>query len=83
MANDRRNRAFGNLPKYSEGRLQRDGDRSSAAERQFAETGEFMPDGGNSSGRTMRGVSPYFVDNFQGRSGTPDNQSINRGKGTT
>jgi len=82
MAN-RSVRAFGSVPQYSEGKMQKDSSRASAAERQAANTGEFMSDGGNSAGRAMRGVNPYFVDSFMGRSGQPDNQSTNRGKGTT
>jgi hypothetical protein len=42
-----------------------------------------MPDGGNSHGRNMRGVFPSIVQEFQGRSGQPDNQSTSRPKGST
>ena len=76
-------RAFHDLPRSSVGGLQKDHARSGAAERQNAETGETMTDGGNSSGRTLKPVQPYIVQEFMGRSGQPDNQSINRGKGST
>lgn len=76
-------RAFHELPRSTTHGLQRDYERSDKAARQFAETGEYMTDGGNSNGRTMKGVHPYIVQEFQGRSGQPDNQSINRGKGST
>lgn len=76
-------RAFGYLPRAVMGGLQKDSDRGSKESRQFANTGEGMPEGGNSAGRTLKPVSPYFAADFQGRSGQPDNQSINRGKGRT
>lgn len=79
----RKVRAFGNIPRCAEGGMQQDHGRGSVESKQFAETGEFMTDGGNSAGRTMKGVDPYFADNCQGRSGQADNQSTNRGKGTT
>ncbi len=76
-------RAFHDLPRSKVGGLQRDYSRSDKESRQFAETGEFMTDGGNSAGRSMKPVQPYIVQEFQGRSGQPDNQSTNRGKGST
>lgn len=76
-------RAFHDQPRSALGGLQQDHARSSAASRQNAITGEDMPDGGNSHGRAMKPVQPYIVQEFQGRSGQPDNQSINRGKGRT
>lgn len=83
MASKRGVRAFAGVANSTNGAMQRDSAKSSDAERQFANTGEFMSDGGNSAGRSMKGVNPYFADNFQGRSGTPDNQSIHRPKGST
>jgi len=76
-------RAFHDLPRSKTGPLQKDSARGSKAERQNAVTGEFMSDGGNSNGRTMKAVQPYIVGEFQGRSGQPDNQSISRPKGST
>jgi hypothetical protein len=76
-------RAFGTVAGSAGGALQQDGAKGSASERQFANTGEAATYGGNSSGRTLEPVQPYFVADFQGRSGTPDNQSTNRGKGRT
>lgn len=76
-------RAFHDLPRSSMGGLQKDSARNGAAERQNAVTGEAFTDGGNSSGRTLKPVQPYIVQEFQGRSGQPDNQSIHRPKGST
>lgn len=76
-------RAFGDLPTSRTGGLQKDSARGSAAERQYAHTGDTMTDGGNTGGRTLKSVKPYMVPEFQGRSGQPDNQSTNRGKGRT
>lgn len=78
----RQHRAWGYLPRFKNSPLAND-PVGSPAERQARQTGEFMTDGGNSAGRSMKGVDPYFVDSFQGRSGQPDNQSTNRGKGST
>lgn len=83
MASKRGVRAFASVATGDSGRLQQDHGRGSEADRQTANTGEFMSDGGNSAGRSVRGIAPYFADNFQGRSGTPDNQSIHRPKGST
>lgn len=83
MASNRGVRAFAGVANSTNGQLQRSSAKSSDAERQFANPGETMTDGGNSSGRTLSGISPYFADNFQGRSGQPDNQSIHRPKGST
>lgn len=76
-------RAFGNLAEASMGGLQQDHGRDSKDSRQFAHPSEVMTDGGNSSGRTLKAVDPYFAANFQGKSGQPDNQSTNRGPGRT
>lgn len=76
-------RAFHDLPRSKTGGLQKDEAKSDKSSRQFANTGEFMSDGGNSNGKTMKGVHPYIVKEFQGRSGQPDNQSISRPKGST
>lgn len=76
-------RAFHDVAKSKTGGLQKDSPRSGAAERQNAVTGEAFHDGGNSSGRVLKAVQPYIVKEFQGRSGQPDNQSINRPKGST
>lgn len=81
--NSRPVRAFGGLPEGKIGGLQRDSAKGSPEARQFGNPGETMTDGGNSSGRTLAAVDPYFAADFQGRSGTPDNQSTNRGKGRT
>jgi len=83
MASKRGVRAFADVATSTNGPLQQDSARSSDESRQFAHLGEFMTDGGNSAGRSVRGVAPYFADNFQGRSGTPDNQSTHRPKGST
>jgi hypothetical protein len=76
-------RAFHDLPRSTTGGLQKDHDRSDKASKQFANTGETMTDGGNTGGRTMHAVQPYIVQEFQGRSGQPDNQSTSRPKGST
>lgn len=78
-------RAWGYLPTSKMGGLQQDSGRGDKASRQFASPGAVGRDlgGVNSSGATLKPVDPYFADNFQGRSGQPDNQSINRGKGRT
>ena len=78
-------RAWGYLPRASVGGLQQDNARGSKATRQNYNSGEaaFNEQGGNSSGRTLKPVDPYFVDNFQGRSGQPDNQDVFRKKGST
>ncbi len=75
-------RAFGSVHNTS-GAMQQDHSRGSAAGRQFADTGEFMTDGGNSAGKAMSGVQTNIVPDFLGRSGQPDNQSTNRPKGST
>ena len=76
-------RAFGDVPRTDRAALQRTGDKGSESSRQFSNTGEDMPEGGNSAGRTVSGVNAYMVPDFQGRSGQPDNQSVNRPKGST
>ena len=78
-------RAFGYLPRAALGKLQQDHSRGDRASRQFFSTGEAASDTGgvNSTGRTLKPVDPYFVDNFQGRSGQPDNQDTFRPKGKT
>lgn len=76
-------RAFHELPRSAIGGLQQDHGRGDRTSRQFAHTGETMTDGGNSSGRTLKSVHPYIVQEFQGRSGQPDNQSTSRPKGST
>lgn len=78
-------RAWGYLPRAALGGLYMDHSRGSKASRQFASTGEVdaCPGGVNSTGRTLKPVDPYFVDNCQGRSGQPDNQDTSRGKGRT
>lgn len=75
-------RAFHDLPRSTTGGLQQDHGRSGAQARQAVPEGSHS-DGGNSVGKTMKPVQPYIVQEFQGRSGQPDNQSINRGKGRT
>jgi len=75
--------AFADVENSASGELQRSGSKSSEVARQFSNTGETMTDGGNTGGRTMKGVSPYMVPAFQGRSGQPDNQDIHRPKGST
>jgi hypothetical protein len=78
-------RAWGYLPRAAMGGLQQDNARGDKASRQFASTGEVGTGlgGVNSSGRTLKPVDPYFVDNVQGRSGQPDNQDTFRKKGST
>ena len=80
----RRIRAFRELPKHALGGLQQDHARGSEASRQFTSTSEEGIDG---SGVQLTGeprpVKPHMVDNFQGRSGQPDNQNIHRPKGST
>lgn len=76
-------RAWGYLPRAAVGGLQQDNARGDKASRQNYNTGEAGAYGGNSSGRVMKPVDPYFVDDFQGRSGQPDNQSTSRPKGST
>lgn len=76
-------RAFHDLERSKTGGLQKDHTRGEKASRQNAVTGEYMTDGGNSAGDSMKPVHPYIVQEFQGRSGQPDNQSTNRGKGST
>lgn len=81
----RQHRAWGFLPRCVDGPMQQDEARDSRASRQFQSTGEVAARDSavQSSGRVLKAVDPYFVDNCQGRSGQPDNQSINRGKGRT
>lgn len=51
---------------------------------QFAHPGDGDASGGNSSGgTTMKAPTLYQPADFQGKSGQPDNQSTNRGKGST
>lgn len=78
-------RAWGYLPRAALGGMQQDNARGDKASRQFYSTGEAAAGTGgvNSTGRTLKAVQPYIVDDFQGRSGQPDNQDINRGKGKT
>lgn len=50
---------------------------------QFATPGDGDTSGGNSSGgSTIKAPTLYQPGNMMGKSGTPDNQSTNRGKGT-
>lgn len=78
-------RAFGFVNGSANGKLQQDEAKTSAAARQNASPGEVGEDLGSfsSQGRAVTGVDSYMVPNFQGRSGQPDNQSTNRGKGRT
>lgn len=78
-------RAWGYLPRASLGGLMQDHGRGSKAERQNYNTGEVACEeqGGNTTGRVMKPVQPYIVDEFQGRSGQPDNQDVFRRKGST
>jgi len=78
-------RAFGYLPRAALGGLQQDNARGDKASRQFYSTGEAASGTGgvNSTGRTLKPVDPYFVSDFQGRSGQPDNQDTFRRKGST
>lgn len=78
-------RAWGYLPRASVGGLMQDHARTSEATRQNYNEGEVACNekGGNSTGRTMKAVQPYIVDEFQGRSGQPDNQATSRPKGST
>ena len=78
-------RAWGYLPRAAMGGLQQDQARGDKASRQFYSTGEAASGTGgvNSSGRTLKPVQPYIVDEFQGRSGQPDNQDTFRKKGST
>lgn len=78
-------RAWGFLPRAAMGGIQQDHARGDKASRQFYSTGEAASGTGgvNSTGRVLKPVDPYFVDNCQGRSGQPDNQDTFRRKGTT
>lgn len=51
---------------------------------QFAHTGDGDSSGGNSSGgKNIKAPVLYQPASFMGKSGQPDNQSTNRGKGKT
>lgn len=60
-------------------------DHSNAAkDRQFATASDGDPSGGNCSAKgPLKPWNPYFVPDFMGRSGQPDNQSTSRAKGST
>lgn len=52
--------------------------------RQFAHTGDGDSSGGNSSGgKNLKAPVLYQPASFMGKSGTPDNQSTKREKGST
>lgn len=55
----------------------------SKEDNQFATTGDGDSSGGNASGpSTLKSVKTYIVQPFQGKSGQPNNQETDRGKGT-
>ncbi len=74
-------RAFKDVKSSDHGKLHGDHGRSSEAERQFANTGEFMTGGANSAGVSVSGVDSYMVPDCLGSSGEPNNRPIHRPAG--